>query len=120
MERRIPHGERNFGWRADVGGAMSSAKFWSPEFASRDLFNPIQFTSMEVRLMKTIDHSPDTEAQKLADLEAVMRNLTAGGTLDPDVLQRVQERSRRITEEIRRTRGNIDIEQLLHDARSDS
>ena len=50
------------------------------------------------------------DPQQQADEEAVMRHVFDGSPLDPEVARRVQERGRRITEEIRRTRGLIDDE----------
>jgi hypothetical protein len=51
-----------------------------------------------------------------ADLCAVLRRLTEGTPLEPEVAQRVQQRARRITEALQR-RAPIDIEKLLRDAR---
>jgi hypothetical protein len=46
--------------------------------------------------------------EQQADEEAVVRHVFDGKPLDPEVARRVQERGRRITEEIRRVHGVID------------
>jgi hypothetical protein len=60
--------------------------------------------------MKTIEQSAAIDVQQQADEEAVMRHAFDGKPLDPEVARRVQERGRRITEEIRRVHGLIDDE----------
>jgi hypothetical protein len=58
------------------------------------------------------------DPQEQADEEAVMRHVFEGKPLDPEVARRVQERGRRITQEIRRTHGLIDdqtFQSLLDD-----
>ena len=55
-----------------------------------------------------------------ADAEAVLRHALEGDPLDPEVSRRVRKRAERITEEIRRVRGEIPeqtLNQLLRDVR---
>ncbi len=51
--------------------------------------------------------SPDLLAQ--ADEEAVMQAFLSATPVDPDVAHRVQERGRRIREEVFRKHGPVDI-----------
>ena len=60
--------------------------------------------------MKTGIQTSGIDPQQQADEEAVMRHAFDGKPLDPEVARRVQERGRRITEEIRRLHGLIDDE----------
>ena len=69
--------------------------------------------------MKSAVQTSGIDSQQLADEDAVMRHVFAGTPLDPEVARRVQERGRRITEEVRREHGLIDDEtfqSLLDDA----
>jgi hypothetical protein len=62
--------------------------------------------------------SAGTDAQVMADLEAVMKRITDGTPVDPETSRRIEQRADRITEEIRRTRGVMDdarFQSLLHD-----
>jgi hypothetical protein len=45
----------------------------------------------------------------LADNEAVLAHITAGVPLDPQTARRVRERAERITAEIRRRHGVLDL-----------
>jgi hypothetical protein len=45
----------------------------------------------------------------IADSEAVVDHIVSGKPLDPEVVRRVRERAAKITEEIRRTHGVLDI-----------
>ena len=68
--------------------------------------------------MKTAAQTSGIDPQQQADEEAVMRHVFDGKPLDPEVARRVQERGRRITEEIRRVHGLIDddtFQSLLDD-----
>jgi len=68
--------------------------------------------------MKTVDQATGIDLHEQADEEAVLRHAFEGKPLDPEIVDRVQERGRRITEEIRRVHGIIDDEtfqELLHD-----
>ena len=55
--------------------------------------------------MKTAVPSSGIDPQQQADEEAVMRHVFDGKPLASEVARRVQERGRRITEEIRRVHG---------------
>ena len=60
--------------------------------------------------MKSAVQTSGIDPQQQADEEAVIRHAFDGKPLDPEVARRVQERGRRITEEIRRVHGLIDDE----------
>ena len=60
--------------------------------------------------MKTPEQTPRIDAHEQADEKAVVLYVFDGKPLDPEVARRVQERGRRITEEIRRVHGLIDDE----------
>jgi hypothetical protein len=53
------------------------------------------------------------------DYQAVMRHVAEGTPVEPELARRVRERAERITDEIRREHGDIDVVKLLHDARED-
>jgi hypothetical protein len=53
------------------------------------------------------------------DYKAVMRHVAEGTPVEPELVRRVRERAERITDEIRREQGDIDVVKLLHDARED-
>ncbi len=61
----------------------------------------------------------DADLEK-ADAQAVMEHFLDGKPIEPDVSARVQASAEKITERLRRTRGEIDVDQLIHDARDDS
>lgn len=61
----------------------------------------------------------DSDPQARDDYEAVMRHVAEGTPLEPELVRRVRERAERITDEIRREHGVIDVVKLLHDARED-
>ena len=48
---------------------------------------------------------PDVQA----DLAEVCRMIPLGGVKDPELIRRIDERARRIQEEIRRTHGELDV-----------
>jgi len=54
------------------------------------------------------------------DYEAVMRHVADGTPVEPELARRVRERAEQITEEIRREHGDIDVVNLLHDAREET
>ena len=58
-------------------------------------------------------------ALKKADEDAVSEHMLTGKPLDPDVRRRVQARAEKITEEVRRVHGDVDVDQLLRDARDE-
>ena len=51
----------------------------------------------------------NTEAEVFADATAVLAALKSGGTLDPAIALRIQERSLRTRERILREHGEVDI-----------
>jgi hypothetical protein len=54
------------------------------------------------------------------DYKAVMRHVAEGTPVEPELARRVRERAERITDEIRREHGDIDVVRLLHEAREDT
>jgi len=66
--------------------------------------------------MKTIE----TNSQALSDLDAVLQHLTAKTPVEPELRRRVEARSDRAIDELRRNQFHCDIEQLLRDARDES
>ena len=70
--------------------------------------------------MSTAETKPGIEPQVLADLDFVMKRIIDGTPVDPEISRRIEERADRITEEIYRTRGDIDVNQLLHDSRDEA
>jgi hypothetical protein len=70
--------------------------------------------------MKTIEHSVGIDAQEQANRDVILRQLLEGVPVEAEVLRRVEERSRRVTAEIRRLHGEIDVDQLLSEVRVDS
>ncbi len=70
--------------------------------------------------MSTAETQPTgIDPQDLADHEAVMRHVNDGTPVEPELARRVQERSRRITEETRRNYGDVDVDALLHSVRDE-
>jgi len=61
-----------------------------------------------------------TDPQFRDDYEAVMRHVADGTPVEPELARRVRERAERITDEIRREHGDIDVVKLLHDAREET
>jgi hypothetical protein len=60
-----------------------------------------------------------SDPQARDDYKAVMRHVAEGTPVEPELARRVRERAERITDEIRREHGDIDVVKLLHDARED-
>jgi hypothetical protein len=60
-----------------------------------------------------------SDPQARDDYQAVMRHVAEGTPVEPELARRVRERAERITDEIRREHGDIDVVKLLHDARED-
>ncbi len=61
-----------------------------------------------------------TLAESSADLEAVLDHLVAGTPVDAVLSRRVQERSERMTEELRRKYGELDVAvDLVREIRSE-
>jgi hypothetical protein len=69
--------------------------------------------------MKAIEPSVAVDPQERADYEAIMRQWLEGVPADPEVLRRVEERSRLASEEVRRLHGDIDVDALLREVRSE-
>jgi hypothetical protein len=60
--------------------------------------------------MSTARNTPaGTDPAALADLDAVLRHVASGTPLEPELARRVEERSERITEELRRKYGDIEF-----------
>lgn len=57
----------------------------------------------------SIDTASTIDSVEVADSKAVLEHLTQGTRLDPDVYRRVHERAAKITEELRRKYGTLDI-----------
>ena len=71
--------------------------------------------------MKTLDQTTiGADPEEQADQEAVMLQLLEGIPADPEVLGRVEERSRQATVESSRIHGYIDVDQLLREVRAES
>jgi hypothetical protein len=71
--------------------------------------------------MTIIDQISAIDPQVRADMEAVMRQWLEGIPLDVEISRRIDERARLITEEVRRVHGdNIDVDQLIRDARDEA
>jgi hypothetical protein len=60
-----------------------------------------------------------SDPQARDDYMAVMRHVAEGTPIEPELARRVRERAERITDEIRREHGDIDVVRLVHDARDD-
>ena len=56
------------------------------------------------------DVKPDTTVSEVsADLEAVVNHLVSGNPLDTHVTRRARQRSERLTDELRRSRGELNV-----------
>jgi hypothetical protein len=59
-------------------------------------------------------------AEILADLEAVCKQIPAGGVTDPELLRRVRERSEKARAEVLRRHGVLDVAaDLIREARDE-
>ena len=58
--------------------------------------------------MKTIEKSAALP-EVLADLETVLKHVTSGTPVEPQLVHRVRIRSERMTEELRRQYGELDV-----------
>jgi hypothetical protein len=73
---------------------------------SIDLAVPaFQNESMSIDATNSISVDP----QELADSRAVMEHVLSQAPLDPEVYRRVHERAAKITEDLRRKHGTLDI-----------
>jgi hypothetical protein len=70
--------------------------------------------------MSTDATTSGIDPQVIADLDAVMKRIIDGTPVDPETSRRIEERGDRITEELRRNYGQIDVDKLLHDARDET
>ena len=61
-----------------------------------------------------------SDPQARDDYKAVMGHVVEGTPVEPELARRVRERGERITDEIRREHGDIEVVKLLHDAREDA
>ncbi len=59
--------------------------------------------------MSTQTTTGGIDAEIAADLEAVLRHVVTGTPVDPSPSRRVRERSERMTEELRRKYGEINV-----------
>ena len=50
-----------------------------------------------------------TDAETSADLDAVIRHVTDGTAIDPELSRRVRERSEKLSEQIRRRYGQLEV-----------
>ena len=60
------------------------------------------------------------DPRALADSEAVMKHVIDGTPTEPELRQRIRERASRITEEVWRKHGYIDVDKLIRDARDEA
>jgi len=70
--------------------------------------------------MSTDASTSGIDPQVLADLDAVMKRIIDGTPVDPETTRRIEERADRITEELRRKYGQINVDKLLQDARDET
>jgi len=70
--------------------------------------------------MNTETETTGSDPQVQADLDAVMRRVIDGTPVDAEICRRIRERAERVTEEIYRAHGDVDVNQLLHDSRDDA
>jgi adenosyl cobinamide kinase/adenosyl cobinamide phosphate guanylyltransferase len=65
--------------------------------------------------------SAGADAQVLADLNAVMERIATGKPLDAESSRRIRQRAERITEEIRKKHGELDIAvELIREIRDEA
>lgn len=70
--------------------------------------------------MESVKIPPDIDLQEREDEEAVIRNLTHGDPISPEVVRRIRQRATRISERIWKEHGDIDVDKLLREARDES
>ena len=59
--------------------------------------------------------------EKITDKDALLDRITTGKPLDPEVYRRIREEGKRITDELRRTHGEMDIAvELIREVRDES
>jgi hypothetical protein len=60
-------------------------------------------------------------SEKISDKDAVLEHIITGKPLDPEVHRRVRERGAKISEELRRAYGEMDIAvELIREVRDES
>jgi hypothetical protein len=60
-------------------------------------------------------------SEKTTDKDALLERITTGKPLDPEVYRRIREKGTRITEELRRAYGEMDIAvELIREVRDES
>ena len=59
--------------------------------------------------MAATDNNRVIPPNLLADTQAIIEHIVSGKLLDPEITRRVRERAERITAEIRKTHGVLDI-----------
>jgi hypothetical protein len=65
--------------------------------------------------------STDTRPSIDPDTEAILERMTTGKPLDPDVYRRIREEGAKITEEVRRKHGVLDIAvDLIRESRDEA
>lgn len=69
--------------------------------------------------MTNEDDNTGSDPQGRHDYQAIMRHVAEGTPVEPELARRVRARAERITDEIHRQHGDIDVVKLLHDARED-
>jgi hypothetical protein len=69
--------------------------------------------------MSTKTRESETPPEVIEDQAAVMKRLIDGTPIDPEVSRRIDQRADRITDELRRKYGAIDVVELLRDARDE-
>ncbi len=68
----------------------------------------------------SIEIAPAVDPEELADSQAVLEHMLHKTPLDPQVYKRVQERAARITEELRKKHGTLNIAvELIREAREE-
>ena len=59
-------------------------------------------------------------SEKTTDKDALLERITTGKPLDPEVYRRIREKGKSITEELRRTYGEMDIAvELIREVRDE-
>jgi hypothetical protein len=69
--------------------------------------------------MATETETTGIDPQGMDDLRAVVKHLMDKTPLEPELAQRIEERADRITERLRCDHVDIDVVQLLRDARDE-
>jgi hypothetical protein len=70
--------------------------------------------------MSTKTQTTGADPQALSDSEAVMKHVIDGTPIEPELRKRIRERANRITEQVWRKHGYIDVDKLVRDARDEA